>query len=45
MNAMVKVCVYERERHIVKVIVREGELVIESRRWRESDSERRRESL
>ena len=24
-----------RERNIVKVIVREGELVIESRRWRE----------
>ena len=45
MKTRVKVCVYERERNIVKVMVREGELVIESRRLRESDSERRRESL
>ena len=37
MKTNVKVCVYERERNIVKVMVREGELVIESRRLRERE--------
>ena len=45
MKTRVKVCVYEREKYCESDGEREGELVIESRRLRESDSERRRESL